>query len=112
MAFLVVTWWWVLLNAFDVFKVFFLHTRKRLVNQQHVVHKLVPLYTTIRVCVNFHKQLSELLVRHVFTQNIFEIVHELFSINLRDLPLPDQVSHLCLCRHFRISLSAPLYAVS
>jgi len=44
-----------------VIEVFFLHSIKRYIFEEHVVHEFVPLYATIGISVNFHEQLVELL---------------------------------------------------
>jgi hypothetical protein len=63
---------WIRLLTLDVLEVFGLHVAEGLVLEQHVVHKLVPLDTTVGVSVNLHEQLIELLISHLLPNDIFE----------------------------------------
>ena len=53
------------------------HVAEGLVLKQHVVHELIPLDRAVRVSVNLHEQLVELLVRHASANYILETLQEL-----------------------------------
>ena len=70
----------VLLLRLNVLEVLGLHVAERLVLQQHVVHELVPLDGTIRVSVNLHEELVELLVRHRLANDLLETEQKLQAV--------------------------------
>ena len=50
----------------NIIEMLLLHWGKSLVFKEHIVHEFMPFYRTIWIGINFHKQLIQLFVVHIF----------------------------------------------
>ena len=73
-------WRMIWFNRLYIFVMFLFHRRKCLILKEHIVHKLMPLHSSIWVCVNSHKQLSELFSCHSFPNNFFESICKFIQV--------------------------------
>jgi hypothetical protein len=100
---------WIMLLRLNIFEVLGFHIRQCLVLKQHIVHELVPLNAAIRVSINFHEELVELLVTHALANDFFKRIEELelILVKLVLLPLLGLVNHRHQHQQPRISPSTP-----
>ena len=80
MAQLELVWWWISLVRLNILEVLLLHGGKSLVLKKHIIHKLMPLDRTVRVRVNLHEKLVELLGSHVLANNLSECLDKLINL--------------------------------